>query len=209
MFTAIRMLVVMGFVALMGTTPSHAAAKEFDFKDPKGVNSIVFVLDSLLEPIMGVGSGITGKVTFDPDNPKATKGKITLDAKTLQTPNGGMADKMKESDWLDVESNPTITFEVKEVKEVKRGENDSYELTAVGELTCKGVTKSVTTVVSATYLPGKLGDRMRGANGDLLVLRSNFIVKRSDFQIKPEMGPEVVAEDIEVRVSIAGGHKAD
>lgn len=186
---------------------ARGAAKEFDFKDPKGVNTISFVLDSLVEPIMGVGAGISGTVSFDPENPKATKGKITLDASSLHVPNKGMKDTLHGSDWLDVKANPTITFEIKEVKEATPKGEGAFELTVSGDLTCKGVTKPVTTKIAATYLEGKLQERTRGAKGDLLVLRSTFAIKRADYNIKPDMGGTVVAEEIELRVSIAGGHK--
>jgi len=193
--------------SLLVTGRAEAAAKEFDFKDPKGVNSIVFVLDSLLEPIMGVGSGISGKVNFDPENPKSLAGKIVLDTNTLHVANKGMKDTMLGSDWLDVQANPTVTFEIKEVKEAAKN-GDAQELTVDGNLTLKGVTKPITAKITATYLPDKMQDRMRGAKGDLLVLRSKFSIKRADFNIKPDMGSAVVAEEVELRVSITGGHKA-
>jgi polyisoprenoid-binding protein YceI len=197
--------VVLG--SFLATPPVRGAAKEFDFKDPKGVNSVIFVLDSVLEPIMGVGSGTSGKCSFDPENPKSFTGQITLDAKSLHVPNKGMKDTLHGSDWLDVNTHPTITFNIKEVKEaVPKGEN-AFEMTVTGELTCKGVTKPLSTKITATYLPNKLQERGGKAKGDLLTLRSNFVIKRRDFDIKPDMGPEVVAEDIEVRVSIVGGHK--
>ena len=56
-------------LTLAGTLAS--APQTFDFKDPKGVNAIQFHLDSVLEPISGTASGISGTVTFDPANPAA------------------------------------------------------------------------------------------------------------------------------------------
>ena len=38
---------------------------DFDFKDPKGVNNIIFQMDAPLESINGSGDSITGKVTFE------------------------------------------------------------------------------------------------------------------------------------------------
>jgi hypothetical protein len=45
---------------------------------------------------------------------------------------------------------------------------------------------------------------MHRGEGDLLVLRSQFSIKRSEFKINPSTPGEVVAEDIELRVSIVG-----
>jgi polyisoprenoid-binding protein YceI len=183
---------------------TYAAAVSFDFKDPKSVNTIAFILDSTLEPILGVASGISGTVSFDPENPKAASGKIVVQAKSLHIENKGMQDTLHGADWLDVEKHPTIEFAFKKVTEARSPEKDVYELTVVGDLTCKGVTKEITVPVKATLLPGKLGERNRNTKGDLLVLRSNFVMKRTDFGIKPDITDKTVANDIELRVSIVG-----
>ncbi|MDO8632660.1 MAG: YceI family protein [Phycisphaerales bacterium] len=181
-----------------------AAAVSFDFKDPKSVNTIAFILDSTLEPILGVASGISGTVSFDPANPKAASGKIVVQAKSLHIENKGMQDTLHGADWLDVEKHPTIEFAFKKVAEAGSPEKDVYELTVVGDLTCKGVTKEITVPVKATFLPGRLGERNRNVKGDLLVLRSNFVMKRTDFGLKPDVPDQAVANDIELRVSIVG-----
>jgi len=41
-------------------------------------------------------------------------------------------------------------------------------------------------------------------NGDLLVIRANFTVKRSDYGINPGAGEEKVSDTIELSLSIAG-----
>lgn len=185
------------------TTAACAAALEFDFKDPKGVNTVYFVLDSELEPIMGLASGLSGRVTFDPDDPRKTRGEIRIDAKTLHTQNKGMTDTLHGQDWLDVATHPTISFTFKNVKD-STSAGATHTMTVVGDLSCKGVTKEITVPVRATYQKGRLGDRQQGASGDLLVLRSEFTINRSDFGIKPGMPGAVVAEEIQVRVSIVG-----
>jgi len=197
-------------MALGWLVPSVVTAEplEFDFKDPKGVNSIAFVLDSVLEPIMGVAQGIAGKVTFDPANPKALAGTITMEAASIKCAHKGMTDVLHGEEWLDVKKHPAITFAFKEVKGASSPESNVAQLEVVGDLTIKGVTKPITVAVTATYLKDQLGNRLRGKKGDLLVLRSKFSVARKDFNIKPEMGNEVVAEEIELRVSIVGWHEA-
>jgi|CXWL01.1.fsa_nt_gi polyisoprenoid-binding protein YceI len=200
-----RFAVTMVLAMFASAAIALAAATDFDFKDPKGVNTIAFILDSTIEPIIGVASGISGTVSFDPANPKATTGKIVVQTKSLHTENKGMKETLHGDDWLDATKNPTIEFNIKKVTDAKSGEKDTHELTVVGDLTIKGVTKEVTAPVKLTYLPGKLSERTSKLKGDLLMVRSNFVIKRSDFNIKPEMDGKVVASDIELRVSIAGG----
>jgi len=115
-----------------------------------------------------------------------------------------MQDTLLGKDWLDVAKNPKIEFAIKKVTESKSEGGNIFDLTVVGDMTCKGVTKELTVPVKATYLAGKLSERSSKLTGDLLVLRAHFSMKRKDFGIKPDMTDKVVAEEIQLRVSIAG-----
>src|SRR5262245_27436677 len=84
------------------TAVALAAPQTFDFKDPKSVNNAVFKLDAPLEAITGSANGISGTVTFDPENPSATKGKIVVAAATLHVPNSMMQGHLQGNQWMDV-----------------------------------------------------------------------------------------------------------
>jgi hypothetical protein len=58
--------------------------------------------------------------------------------------------------------------------------------------------------VKLTYLRDKLGQRMPNQHGDLLVIRSNISIKRSDFNIMPGQFEDKVSDTIEITLSIAG-----
>ncbi|HWW02343.1 MAG TPA: YceI family protein [Candidatus Acidoferrum sp.] len=180
-----------------------AAPQVFDFKDPKGVNNAVFKLDAPLEAINGSANGISGSVTFDPSNPGATKGKIVVTTASLRVPNPIMNEHLHSAQWLDAAKQPEIIFEAKELKNVKTT-GDSTSADVSGTLTIKGVAKELTAPVKLTYLKGKLGQRVPNLQGDLLVIRSNFTIKRSDFAINPSAPQDKVSDEITLTLSIAG-----
>ncbi len=184
------------------TNIAFAAPQTFDFKDPKGVNNAIFKTDAVLESINGAANGISGTVTFDPQNPGATKGKIVVETKSLTVPNKMMNGHLLSPMWLDADKNPEITFEVKELKNVKT-QADTTTADATGTFTLHGVSKEMTIPVKLTYLPGKLGQRVPNMKGDLLVVRTNFELKRSDFKINPGM-TDKVSDEINLSLSIAG-----
>lgn len=190
-----------GLTAL--TTLAFAEPQTFDFKDPKGVNNAAFKLDALLEAIQGSANGVSGLVTFDPENPGLTKGKITVEASTLNVPNPMMKEHLHSPMWLDVQKYTNITFDEKELKNVKTT-GDTTTADAVGTLTIKGVTKDITVPVKLTYLKDKLGLRVPKMKGDLLVIRSTFTIKRSDFGINPAAPQASVSDEIEISLSVAG-----
>lgn len=180
-----------------------AAPLTFDFKDPKGVNNAIFKLDAPLEAINGSANGVSGTVTFDPANPAATAGKIVVSASSLHVPNPTMKEHMLGGQWLDVAKHPEITFEAKELKNVKTA-GDTTTADATGTLTLRGVTKEVTVPVKLTYLKDKLSQRVPNQKGDLLVIRANFAIQRADYGINPGAPKDKVAETIELTLSIAG-----
>jgi polyisoprenoid-binding protein YceI len=185
------------------TTMAQAAPQTFDFKDPKGVNNAVFKLDAPLEAITGSANGISGTVTFDPEKPAATTGKIVVAASSLQVPNSMMLGHMQGAQWLDVKTHPEITFEAKQLKNVKTA-GDVTTADAVGTLNLHGVSKDITVPVKITYLKDKLSQRVPNQKGDLLVIRANFAIKRSEFGINPKAPEDKVSDTIDLALSIAG-----
>ena len=184
---------------------SHAAPLSFDFKDPKGVNNVQFKLDAPLESITGTATGIGGQVSFDPANPAATQGRITLDTASLTVGNPLMAEHLRSDKWLDVAKHPSIVFEARELLN-SRPQGAQLLADIRGTLTVKGITRDVTVPVSFTYLADKLGARLGNPKlqGDLLVLRANFIINRSEFGIQAGEMTDKVAETINLSLSIAG-----
>ena len=194
-------LTILAFTVLAGA--AFAAPQTFDFKDPKGINNAGFKLDAPLEAINGSASGVYGTVTFDPENTGAAKGKITVATASLMLPNPLQRQHMLSTKWLDAAKFPTIIFESKEFKNVQTtGDTTTADVT--GTFTLRGVSKELTVPVKLTYLKDKLGERVPNQKGDLLVIRSNFIIKRSDFNINPGQFEDKVSDAIDITLSIAG-----
>jgi polyisoprenoid-binding protein YceI len=195
-------LTLLPALAILSAT-ALAAPQSFDFKDPKGVNNAVFKLDAPLEAVTGSANGITGTVHFDAQNPAATKGKITVAASTLTVGSPMMKDHLHSDKWMDVTKFPEISFTLKELRNVK-SMGDATSGDAVGTFTAKGVSKELTVPVKLTYLKDKLGARVPNQKGDLLVVRANFSIKRSEFNINPGQFEDKVSDVIDLTLSIAG-----
>jgi len=194
-------LTILASIALAGA--ALGAPQTFDFKDPKGINNAAFKLDAPLEAINGSASGISGTVTFDPENPGATKGKIIVATASLMLPNPMQKQHMLSDKWLDAVKFPEITFESKEFKNVRiAGDTTTADVT--GTFTLKGVSKELTVPVKLTCLKDKLGQRAPNQKGDLLVIRASFTIKRNDFNIMPGQFEDKVSDTIELTLSIAG-----
>lgn len=196
---ALPLLITIGAV-----TAAVAEPTTFDFKDPKGVNNVVFQTDAPLESINGTANGISGTITVDPENPEKTTGKIIVATESLTVPNSIMHGHLLGKKWLDAKAHPEITFEVKSVSEVKK-KNNSGQARVTGIFSLHGVSKKITVDAQVTYLPGKLGERSGGKmEGDLLVIRSKFTINRSDYKIQPGENTDKVAEEVSLSLSIAG-----
>ena len=180
-----------------------AAPETFDFKDPKGINNAGFKLDAPLESINGSASGVTGTVTFDPEKPGATTGKIIVATSSLMVPNSLQRQHMLGNQWLDAAKNPEISFEAKEFKNVKT-DGDTTTADVTGTFTLKSISKELTVPVKLTYMKDKLADRTPGQKGDLLVIRASFSIKRTDFNVNPGQNEDKVSNTIELTLSVAG-----
>jgi polyisoprenoid-binding protein YceI len=185
------------------TAAAYAAPETFDFKDPKNVNNAVFKLDAPLESVNGSASGISGTVTFDPQNPGATTGKIVIVSESLTVPNPMQKEHLHGPNWLDVAKYPEISFETKSLANINTtGDTTTADVT--GTFTLHGISKEITAPVKFTYLKGRLGERVPNMKGDLLVIRSTFSINREDFDIEKGKFEDKVANEIDLTLAIAG-----
>jgi polyisoprenoid-binding protein YceI len=199
-----KKILTSGLLAISLASALAAAPITFDFKDPKGVNTATFKLDALLEPIAGTANGVSGKVSFDPAAPGATTGKIVVATETLTTTNKTMTQHLLGPDWLNVEDNPEISFEVAKLTNVKTS-GTTTTADATGKFSLNGVTKEITVPVKLTYLADALEKRTKPGNkGDLLVVRSDFTVTRNDYNIQPGKNEDKVSNEIAISIAIAG-----
>ena len=177
-------------------------AKPFDFKDPKGVNNIIFQMDAPLESINGSADGISGVVYFDPAKPEQTSGQIILDASSLHVGNNVLKEHMHGKEWMNVVKYPSIRFNLSKLTDIKKEGMDLLAL-AEGKMTIRNITTHIQVPVKLTYLKDMLIKRNR-VPGDLLVIRAKFIVKRDDYNIQKGQNLEKVANDIEISLNLAG-----
>lgn len=180
------------------------ATQSFNFEDPKGVNTIRFTLDAPLESISGTTNGVTGNIDFDIDNPEQTSGTIQVDATSITVPNPVMQDHIHGEKWLNTSTNDKITFTTKSLANVVK-KDQIVTADVKGTFTLNGVSKELSLPVTFTYLKGKLADRSNGQmEGDLLVLRANFSINRSEFGIMPGQATDKVAEEVFLTLALAG-----
>jgi polyisoprenoid-binding protein YceI len=175
---------------------------DFDFKDPKGVNNIIFQMDAPLESINGSGDSITGKVTFDPQKPEKTKGTIYLESSSLHVGNPVLKEHMHGDDWLEVNKFKQIKFQLSKLHNIKKVKNDILA-DAKGKMSIRHITIEMDIPVKITYLKDLLIKRNR-TPGDLLILRSKFVVQRDDFDIQKGQSLDKVANEIEISLNLAG-----
>ena len=184
----------------------HAAPKSFDFKDPKGVNHVMFMLDAPLEFISGNGNDIYGMVEFDKEHPEKTNGEIRLAVSSLSVSSQKMTNVMKGKKWLNLAKNKEIYFKFDSIK-VNKEEDSVVHADATGVLTLMGISKEVTAPVRITLAEGVAGKRSNSKTDtrDLLVVRSDFDIKLDTFGLILNAATKLkVANDVQIKVVIAG-----
>jgi polyisoprenoid-binding protein YceI len=191
------------FVSLALSAP---APHSFNFKDPKGVSGLTFSIDSNLEPIMGGTSAVDGTVNFDPAKPENSSGKIIVQAAKVEATSDGLTGPMIGPASLDAEKYPTIEFEFKKVSNVKKGADGVYSADVTGNFTLCGITKELKVKATATHVIDGLQKRggLQNKKGDLLVVRSKFSFKRTDFKVAPDVPTFLIGDQVNVDLAIAG-----
>ena len=109
---------------------------------------------------------------------------------------------MHGEDWLNVEKFKLIKFKLSKLDNLRKVKND-FLADAKGKMSIRNVTIEMNIPIKITYLKDLLIKRNR-TPGDLLIIRSKFIVTSDDFNIQKGKNLEKVANDIEISLNLAG-----
>jgi len=181
-----------------------AGSATFDFTDPSGVSNLSFDMTAPVESISGSADGISGSIDFDPAKPEATNGTISVATSSLMVPKAKMRDHIMGSMWMDAKKYPEMTFKLSGVSGLKAAGDGVFKGQANGTMTVKGVAKELNTEVTIKHLVGKLGAKLPGKKGDLLVVSGTLIVNRDAFNINAGQKLDKVANDIHIGLNFIG-----
>jgi len=179
--------------------------QNFNFEDKTGRNQTTFFSTTPLEDITGLSNDVTGSIIFNVSDLKTLKGKVSVSVASIKTGIDLRDGHMRSTGWLNAESYPETSFEIKKVSDVKSVADNKITAKVTGNFILHGVTKEVVADATLTYLDESEQTKMR-APGDLLGVQAKFNVKLSDYGVNNKVVGQKVSENIEVSVNVVGSN---
>jgi polyisoprenoid-binding protein YceI len=181
------------------------ASGEQTFKFADNKNQSTFFSTTPFEDITGLSNDVKGSVTFNVSDLNTLQGKISVSVSSIKTGIEMRDGHLQSAGWLNAESYPDISFEIKKVSDLKSVADNKITAKVTGNFTLHGVSKEVLAGATLTYLDESEQTKMR-APGDLLGVQAKFIVKLSDYGVSNKLVGQKVSENIEVNVNIVGSN---
>lgn len=178
--------------AVTATTSQPATAAQTNAK---------YAFDQSASKVSWVGSKVTGKheggfgtfkgtVDVVDAAPEKSKVSVDIEADSLTSDAEKLTGHLKSPDFFDTKTHPKATFVSTEIK--KGGENGASH-TVTGNLTIKGITKSVT--FPATVSLG----------GDTANVDAEFAINRRDFSLNyAGMPNDLIRDEVVIKLAIRG-----
>lgn len=164
--------------------------------------------------VRGAFKNVHGTLEFDPDSPRLSSVQATIEATGIWTGEPQRDAHLRSPDFLDVESFPQITFKG---DHVELSGNHDYVVT--GELTIRGVTRSVSLTVS--YLGQWQTPWWEEEGGEWVDkgprLRAGFVatteINRHDFGVSwnntMDRGGVVVGDAVSITIDVEAVRESD
>lgn len=174
------------FAALSGTYALDTAHSRFGF----------VARHAMVTKVRGAFNEFTGSAVLDGNAPENSSVQVEIDVASIDTRNGQRDDHLRTNDFLDVANHPQITFRS---TSIARTGDTEFEVT--GDLTIKGVTKSVTVPLEYTGTArDPFGNTRVGLEGSLVINRTDYGV---NFNAALETGGVLVSEKITLEFEIS------
>lgn len=151
---------------------------------------------AMITKVRGGFNTFAGKAYLDFENPQRSTAEVTIEVASIDTRNSQRDDHLRTNDFFNAPDFPQITFVSTAVEPV-----DSENFKLVGDLTIKGVTKSVTVDYEYTGSARDLyGNTRVGFEGKASLNRSDYGV---NFNAALETGGVMVSEKINLEFEIS------
>jgi len=145
--------------------------------------------------IRGDFGAVTGTVEYDGKDLTKAKISASIDVNSITTRVAARDDHLKTDDFFDVKNHPTMKFVSTSI--TPKG-NGRYNLT--GDLTIRGVTKSVTFEMTAPAGPVTVrGDTRLGASASGTINRKDFNIKYHELL---DNGGLAVADNVSIQLDV-------
>jgi polyisoprenoid-binding protein YceI len=124
---------------------------------------------AMVTKVHGAFNEFTGTAHFDVDNPSNSSVQVTIHAASIDTRNADRDAHLRGNDFLQMDKYPDITFQSTEVTRT----DDTFAVT--GDLTIKGVTRSITIPLSYQgRATDPFGNTRIGFEGSTTINRKDF-----------------------------------
>jgi polyisoprenoid-binding protein YceI len=151
---------------------------------------------AMVTKVRGAFNDFAGSAVIDGTDPSRSSVSVTAEVASIDTRNATRDDHLRTNDFLDAEHFPQISFASTAVKQV--GDTE-FEVT--GDLTVKGVTKSVTIPLEFQgAATDPFGNERIGFEGSTAIQRSDFGVT---YNAALETGGVLVSDKIVLEFEIS------
>lgn len=182
-------------VTVLSLPPFVWAAEVWEI-DPAHTSVQFAVRHLMISTVRGTFATVSGTARIDTQDITRSSVAVTIDAGSIDTQNEKRDAHLRNADFLDVETYPTITFASKRVEKV----NDThYKVT--GDLTLHGVTREVVLDVTGSPVPIKdpRGHLRIGGQATTTLNRTDFGITYNSFL---ETGGVAIGEEVAVTIDI-------
>jgi polyisoprenoid-binding protein YceI len=163
--------------------------------DPAHSNAQFSVRHLMIANVKGEFTKVTGRVSFDPDQPESLSAEAAIDVSTINTREPDRDKHLKSADFFDVAHFPTLAFKSNRAKIGPDG------LKLTGDLTIHGATHEVTLEVEGPTSPVQdpWGFTRVGASATTKINRKDFGLTWNQAL---ETGGVLVGDEIKITVDV-------
>jgi polyisoprenoid-binding protein YceI len=193
----LRLFAALALAAAVAAAPAAIAAP-ITLELDRNHTNVGFTVRHFLTKVHGEFKDAKGTIVLDQADYAKSSVDVTIDAASINTNTERRDNHLRSADFFDVEKFPTITFVSKNVAIGNDGKG-----TVTGDLTMKGVTKSV---VLAVEVNGVQAMGPKGEMGTIAGFTATGKVNRKDYGIlwnkTLDQGGTMLGDDVDIAIDV-------